>query len=145
MLQRITLSVGQRAALRAACVVGQADASIDAPLLRRGVFFASGSPQWPKTTFADLDSPELAEQIDERQAFHDGPSMGTDLSKLSEGPLFQQHLHLLAGEVLAEPGRALAGQRLGEVFAAGERVERREQRYLGVSDGLGRGRDPHGT
>jgi hypothetical protein len=71
--------------------------------------------------------------------------MGADLSKLSHRPLFQQDLHLLAGEVLAEPGGALAGQRFGEVFAAGERVERREQRGLGVSDGLGRGRDPHGT
>ena len=48
-------------------------------------------------------------------------------------------------QVLAEPGGALAGQRFGEVFAAGERVERREQRGLGVSDGLGHSRDPHST
>ena len=65
--------------------------------------------------------------------------MGADLSELGLGPVFQQDLHLFAGEILAELGRALAGQRFGEVFASGERVERGEQR------GLGHGRDPHST
>src|SRR5215210_3435036 len=71
--------------------------------------------------------------------------MGADLSKVRFGPLSQECLHLLCREVLAEPGGALAGQRFGEVFASGERVERSEERGLGVSDGLGHARDPHST
>ena len=73
------------------------------------------------------------------------PSWCARLSKLSYGPLFQQHLHLLAREALSEPGRALAGQHFGEIFAASERMERREQRSLGVRDDLGHGRDPRRT
>ena len=92
-----------------------------------------------------LDSPELAQQVDERQTFHDRPTMGADLPKLGFRPLSQERLHLLCGEVLAEPGGALAGQRFGEVFAAGERVEGSEERGLGIRDGLGHGRDTHST
>src|ERR687897_23793 len=99
----------------------------------------------PEPARRRLDPPELAEKIEEGQAFHDRPSVGADLPELGLRPLFQQDLHLLAGEFFAEPGGALAGQRFGEVFASGERVERGEQRGLGVCDGLGHGRDPHST
>src|SRR5215203_3001357 len=71
--------------------------------------------------------------------------MGADRSKVRFGPLSQECLHLLCREVLAEPGGAFAGQRFGEVFASGERVERSEERGLGISDGLRHGRDPHST
>src|SRR5215212_380789 len=71
--------------------------------------------------------------------------MGADLSKVRFGPLSQECLHLLCREVLAEPGGAFAGQRFGEVFASGERVERSEECGLEICDGLGHGRDPHST
>jgi hypothetical protein len=50
-----------------------------------------------------------------------------------------------SGDRLSEPGRAFAGERLGEVFPARERVERREERCLWVGDGPRDGRDPQGA
>jgi hypothetical protein len=65
--------------------------------------------------------------------------------ELANTPLCEQGCHLFRRQALSEPGRAFAGERLGEVFPARERVERREERCLWVGDGPRDSRDPQGA
>ncbi len=68
--------------------------------------------------------------------------MRADVSELARSPVSQQRLHLFLRKVLAEPRRALAGQRLREILAARERVQGGQKRGLRVDRRLRRPRDP---